>query len=237
MSRAKRFLCVLALGLVTGCASSGDVTNPLVRKTSWYSFLNGDDLRASCMAGAPDRMRLVFNAVYSEQVRVYDVARPDSAKGATLSAQVFGEGDLLELRHVTGVDSLLDPWRGRKAVTELTADQWATLLATLRQDGLDQPPPQGMELDSTDFYWVATGCLGGKTVFNAWQRRSPRYEALKVDDLLFAWDATGVPVARWQAVQRGSFEAMRREQFRFALRVGPTGLIDGPALGGLGQGF
>ena len=67
---------VLGLGLVlvlSACTyRAGDEDNPIRRSFSWFSYLNADDLRSACTRGAPERYRIVYNAVWQEQVRTYD---------------------------------------------------------------------------------------------------------------------------------------------------------------------
>jgi len=52
--RAARLLAVvLAGGVLAGCAYRGDIDNPAPIKATWFSYLNGEDLRAACVEGAP----------------------------------------------------------------------------------------------------------------------------------------------------------------------------------------
>jgi len=53
-------LTLAAVGLA-GCAftQNSDVSNPLVRKSTWFSYLNADDLRVACSAGDADRKSVV----------------------------------------------------------------------------------------------------------------------------------------------------------------------------------
>src|SRR3546814_20917874 len=63
-------------------------------KATWLSYLNGDDMRAACVEGAPLPYRLIYNADYDEQLRSYDVTgTPGSdgdAGGGSLVVRVLG---------------------------------------------------------------------------------------------------------------------------------------------------
>src|SRR5690606_6468296 len=61
-------LCLIVLA---ACTYRG-ADDPVSRKFSWFSYLNGDDIRRECVAGAADRYRFVYNGINVEQVRTYD---------------------------------------------------------------------------------------------------------------------------------------------------------------------
>ncbi|MCF8482670.1 MAG: hypothetical protein K9H25_19785 [Rhodospirillum sp.] len=225
-------LGVLALG---ACASSGDIDNPAERRLSWYSHLNGDDIRAACQPGAPDHLRAIFNGVYSEEVRLYEIRT--LGEDRSLSSRVIGPADLTTLAKVGGLSSLFDPWRGTSRVHALDGEGWASLREALKADGLGEAPPEGLEVRSDRFYWVVVGCLDGAMVFNAWADPSDRFAALTFDDVLVALDKPENPLPRYEKAMRGSLEAQRRQDFLFRLRVGPKGLIDGAPIGGTVPGL
>ena len=88
-----RLLIFLGTALVSGCTyRAGGIESPITRKFQYFSYLNADDIRANCVAGTPAQYRLVYNAVYSEQVRAYDLRRSATGEGAVLWTQVFGGG-------------------------------------------------------------------------------------------------------------------------------------------------
>ncbi|GEO82578.1 hypothetical protein [Pararhodospirillum oryzae] len=212
--------------LAAGCASTGDIGNPLVRKATWYSYLNGDDLRAGCEVNDSDTVRLVFNGIYTEEVRVYEAHA--GAGGRWLSGRrIPGAVDLSALT-LDRPGAVLDPWRGESQVVPLNEGQWKALIETLRADGVGQPPPVGLSLESDDHYWIASGCLDRHVVFQAWARRQPAYQTLRFNDLLLSWLPLGGALPSYARADRGSFEEERRRQFHFALRVGPDGLRDDP---------
>lgn len=231
MSSGKiRCAAALALaGMVAGCASAGSVGNPVVRKVTWYSFLNGDDIRKGCIKGAPEQWRMVLNAVYSEQVRVYEV-RDQPGGGATLDTLVFGETDMGRLLSITSLEGLLDPWRGTSRTVALDDSEEATLVSALGADGVMAPRTGRDLLESDDFYWVVVGCRGGEVHFDAWTRQDPAWGDLAFAEWLLAKDPTGVPLATWSPAPPGSFERERREEYRFVLTAGPERIEDIPAV-------
>ncbi|WP_337996950.1 hypothetical protein [Oleispirillum naphthae] len=69
---ARAALAVCAAGaLLSGCAATGDVADPAVRRLTWFSFISGDDLHAACAPGTTS-LRLAHNAVWDEDVRVIE---------------------------------------------------------------------------------------------------------------------------------------------------------------------
>src|SRR5260370_39356006 len=59
-----------------------NVEQPIVRTFNWFSYVGGDDIRSACVPGGRNRVRLVYNALWEEQVRVYDVfLQPDGTAG------------------------------------------------------------------------------------------------------------------------------------------------------------
>jgi hypothetical protein len=186
---------VLALA---GCAYRGR-DDALSQRFTWFSYLNGDDIRAACVPGAVDRFRFVYNGVYIQQARTYDIAPRADGTGYLLRARVLGPSDLSDV----GIDpwtivddplDLLAPFAGRKSSTPLDGRDIDALAASLTQSGFFQPAPSGLYLRSEDFFWVGVACISGRMAFNAWRWPSSRFEALTFPRLLLSWDQTGIPV-------------------------------------------
>lgn len=217
-------LAVLVL-LLAGCTYTGS-DNPVVRKFSWFSTVQADDLRPLCVAGAPDRARLIYNGVYQEQVRAYDLVAEGTSEewAASLTARVTTAGNLREVE----ASDPLSPWRARIETTRLGAADFERLKAALEESGVTGPAPIGLELDSDGFYWTVAACLDGAWHFTAYRWPSERFEAVTFDDLLFAWDFTGVPVAEPRKTTKlelyGSTSPSKAEDLSFLMRVGEGGL-------------
>lgn len=207
-------------GTLSACAyQGGDIGDPVVRKVYWYSFLSGDDIKTHCQAGMPDRFRMVYNGLYSEQIRIYQL---DSLQ-KILSVKVVGSGNAGKL----AADDLLGPWRAEDAKVELDQGTYDRLVVSFSQSGMFGPPAVGLRLPSQSFYWTAAACLDGRYTFTAWKHPSEGFDRLSFAGNLFAIDPTGVPVKQAGPVpfdpQRAD-SAKRGEVTDFTLEVGPSGL-------------
>jgi hypothetical protein len=218
---------LLGLGLA-GCAYRGGVDEPITRRASWFSYLDGGGLRETCGPGTIDRYRLVYNGRYTEQLRSYEVTG-DGAGGAILVSRALDEANLVTLR----LDDLQAPWRWKRSESRLSPAEMQEFIGRLGQSGLFDEAPEGLRLDSWKFYWVASGCRDGVFQFSAWVHPSPRWDALAFPELLFARDGTGVAVnpPRPVSVAEGAFARgpvdERGTTTRFSLQV------DGKGLGGI----
>lgn len=224
------WVVVLAGSLVVGgCAYRGEATTPIERSLTWFSYLNGDDLRAACKPGTPDRFRLVYNAVYVEQVRAYDVTADAKGSGAILHERVFGAADLKPFS-ISQPTDILAPWQGTTADRRLDAADLDRLRKSLRASGVYEPLTKRLNLDSDGFYWVVASCDGGHFAFNAYRWPSKRFAAATFPALLFGWDGTGVAVNPPREVDPRMVhhvspgEEMREVQ-RFQLAAEGSGLI------------
>ncbi|OAN47047.1 hypothetical protein [Magnetospirillum moscoviense] len=207
-------------GALSACAyRGGDIGDPVVRKFYWYSFLSGDDIDEHCTAGMPDRFRVVYNGVYSEQVRIYQL---DSLQ-KVLSVKVVGSGNAGKLSS----DDLLSPWRADESKIALDQETYDRLVMSFKGDGMFAPPPVGLRLPSQSFYWTAASCLSGRYNFTAWSYPSDSFDRLVFGNNLFALDSMGIPVKAAGPVpfdpQRAD-SARRGEVTDFTLEVGPRGL-------------
>ncbi len=190
--RKRVVINVVAINVVVGlalagCSYDGDSAGGIERRASWFSYVGADDLRNGCVAGAPERYRLVYNGIHGNQVRTYDVvARAD--RGAAVASHVLGSFEMGEI--------VLFQWGGNagpaSAETAVTGEELRGLRAALDQSGFFEPPPAGLLLPSREFYWVVSACVDGKFHFNAWLYPSPRYARLAFVDWVLRHDGTGV---------------------------------------------
>ncbi|MPZ11538.1 MAG: hypothetical protein GEU89_15225 [Kiloniellaceae bacterium] len=223
---------LLAGSLLAACSYRGDIDNPLTLKATWLSYLNGDDIRAACVEGAPPRYRLIYNADYDEQLRSYELVG-DGAGGAQLTARVLGPSGLV-VNEVTFSDPLAFT-RWTRSEARLDAGRLAEFDAALAASGAFAPAPQGLQLFSKETYWISNLCRDGVFHFNAWRFPSDRYAAITFDALLFALDETGIPVREPVAVPVGASakaNAPRRSDSDdsrgnyFNVKVGENGLTN-----------
>jgi len=185
---SRYFALVAPLVVLASCAyAPGDASNPLARKITWFSFVAGDDIRAACGPGAPDRFRLVYNGVWAEQVRIYEVGFGGPRQ---LDQRVIGSGNLSEL----SVSHLLAPWAGKTASLTLDTDEYASLIRKLEAGGAFHTPGVTMTLAANDFYWIAASCHDGGFHLNAWLYPSDGFAHAAFATWLTALDTTGVPI-------------------------------------------
>ena len=151
--------------------------NPLQRRFTWYSYLNGDDLRRACVAGGPSSYRLVYNGVYVQQVRTYDITPSAQADRADMRVRVSGPVALNEvsirLQASTFLEDVTAPWRGKVDSVPLTKDDLVALDKALAESGVFRPAPKGMLLRGEDFFWIVGACIDGSFHFNAFKWDSP----------------------------------------------------------------
>ncbi len=226
-----RSLPVLCLLLLAACSYRGDIDSPLVRKVSWFSYLDGGDIRETCAAGAADHYRLVYNGRYDEQLRSYEVTT-DGTGGAWLVARAMDAANLVDLTF----DDLLAPWRWRRSEQYLSPAELGEFEARLAASGMFGPPPVGLRLFSGDFYWIGSACRAGVFRFNAWLYPGDRFARIRFADFLFERDATGIPVNPPREILAGERVGPRgrqkdRTETRFWLQVREDGL------GGLPEAF
>lgn len=217
-------VCLTAAGLAACTYRGGDIGDPAVRKFHWFSFVEGEDIRAHCGPATPDRYRLVYNGIYQEQLRIYEL---DSVR-RLLVANVTGDMNL----GAFDADDLLAPWRAREARIPLDEAGWNRLVASFEQSGVFAPPPVGLSLPARSYFWTAAWCRDGRYGFTAWKHPSPAFDRLSFDEALFALDTTGVPVNTPKPVPfdpQWEDNARRGQVTDFTLKVSERGLV-GPGI-------
>ncbi|MBU0725104.1 MAG: hypothetical protein KJ904_17785 [Alphaproteobacteria bacterium] len=186
---ASRLTCFATLTglalLMTGCAASGFSSNPLERSFTWFSYLGGDDIRASCSASPVERYRFVYNAEGEKQIRTYDIAlEAGGGQSGIMESHVLTDVNLARL----SVSDPLQPWRGEGERTILSGRDIATLREALVTSGFDRPAPRGAYLRSDDFYWTVSACRNGQFHFNAYSLEMPQFQAIRFDETLYRLD-------------------------------------------------
>lgn len=231
-SRSKlicRNLLLAALLCLSACAADGVAGDPISRRFTWFSMLGGEDIRNGCGPGAPARYRLVYNGIYTEQIRIYELwARPDGS--AVLDTTVLAGGVSLGPSIFADLGALVG---GRRDRAELSPDQSRDLQVAMQAGGVLSPPPVGLRLRSDAFYWTTAACVGGRFHFNAFDHPSPRFAALRFPALLFQLEGSGVAVNPPRPLDLGPFELTgahetgpgRKSGPRFLVEVGANGLV------------
>lgn len=223
----RRFVVLLGLAVMLGaCAyEGGGLDNPAYRKAFWFDFLDGGDLRRDCRPGSTERYRFVYNGIYQEQIRIYELS--ETAVGANLDMRVIGPGNLAELQVSESAD-LLSPWRGKTARLVLRAQDRQLLRRAMASAGVFVGPPVGLRLESDEFYWTVAACAEGRFHFSAYRWPSEAFDKAAFAPLLFGWDQTGEKInpPRKAASHElyGGSAVPPESAVRFQLRVGPNGL-------------
>lgn len=189
----KRWRAVLAVAvmMVSACdpdpnGGGREIEAPIGRSFYWFRFIGGADIRDACAAGAPDRMRIVYNAVWGEQVRIYDFAGP-RLTSRVLTDMTVGLG--LE---ISSAGDLLGPWRARKAERVLNAAELLQLDRALSTSGGYGPPAIRRDLRSDEFWWSVASCRNGRWGYAAYNFQTDGFARVAFAESLFALD----PMAR-----------------------------------------
>ncbi len=184
-------LAWLALAVLAGCAYEGAIDQPVTIKATWFSYLNGDDIRAACTEGAPSWYRLVYNGNYEEQLRSYEVVA-DGTGGAYYKARVQNGSGLDLTKFSFGNLQAMAGWT--TVQIRLIPVDLAALERALEASGAFGPAPVGLRLASEQFYWVASLCRDGRFHFNAWLYPSARAAGLRFPQVLLGHDGTRIAV-------------------------------------------
>jgi hypothetical protein len=182
---AKASLVAVMISGLAGCTytQTSDVTNPLVRKASWFSYLNADDLRQSCAAGdAEGQIRIVYNADYYKEVRVFELTPYPGFEEFNLTSRVFGP---IQVKNINvEVNAPLGAFGGEEAVDRIDRDSYLAITDALQAEGFGTQNRDGLRLYSDDFYWVAIGCSSGGITLGAWASGVDDMRALAFPEVL-----------------------------------------------------
>ena len=182
--RAKKFRFAIfasLLCLLTACAYDNPTLlpdNPGVRKFTWFSYLAGDDIRAGCVPGSKSRYRFVYNAIYTEQVRSYDLLPSSEAGRYAVKVQVTDRANLSNISLTFSTLDLFQPWRPTVSVLNISDNELKSLNSALKNSHYFSSDPPDINLDSIDFYWTVAACIDGAYRFNAYRWPSQRFEEL-----------------------------------------------------------
>lgn len=198
------FTAVAVLGLAACTTYEGSVDNPVERSFSWFSYVAGDDIRAACRAGSPDRYRFVYNGVYQRQIRAYDL-RLNEDGGELTSRARDKPGNVANFQFLNP----LGPWELRRSVARLTGVDVAEIVDGLQRDVAAAPVSAGQRLRSNKFYWVVAACQSGMFRLHAFEQDRVELGALTFRGPLLAHDKTNVDFAEAKQIEGfsdGSFE-------------------------------
>ena len=138
-------------------------------------------------------MRLVYNAIYSEQVRTYEIfLQPDGTAGMNIGV-LADQGVVSNLVIERGGD-ILKPWSMRRGERLLTVSETRDLTDLLQASAAFGPPRDGLRLPDVDFWWTVASCRDGVWGFQAYHYPTDRFANVKFAQKLFSLDTVPVPV-------------------------------------------
>jgi len=188
-----RILLYCILILLTACSYKGGGEQPLVRKFTWFSYIAGSDIKERCNEAKDQRIRFVYNGVYTEQVRSYDII--PAAKGRyEIKISVTEEADLSSISTNLESPDFFKPWRPTLSLSNVSKNEVGILWKTLIDIGFLDSPPPSVNLSSIDFYWIVSACVGGKFRQNAYLWPHKKFKMAQFPKLLSLWDFTDIPI-------------------------------------------
>lgn len=208
-----------------------NVDLPIVRSVSWFGYVGGDDIRADCRPGTRSHIRLIYNALWSEQVRAYDLfPQPDGTMGLNVGV-LADQGNVATLSVSNGLD-IMNPWRMKKGERLLNAGEARDLMAALQASAAFGPPRDGLRLPDNDFWWAVSSCRDGVWGFQAYHYPTDGFANVKFADRLWSFDEVRVPINKPRKLEPAEFRrddfdrhsAQRGRGDRWMLVVGKDGL-------------
>jgi hypothetical protein len=220
-----RILVTATFGLTLAVASTVSaqrpdraVEQPIVRSLNWFSYVGGDDIRAACQPGGRNHLRLIYNALWQEQVRTYEIfLQPDGTAGMTVGV-LADQGNLSNLLIGSGSD-VTNPWRMRKGERLLDAAETRELLGLLEASAAFGPPRDGLRLPDNDFWWTVASCRNGVWGFQAYHYPSDGFANVKFAEKLLTWDNVKVAVNRPRQLEPAE---LRRDPLASRGHIGRT---------------
>lgn len=188
MSFYRPLFALLAVFFAASCTYNVQDDSPVHRKFSWFSYINGDDIRKVCADLGADRYRFVYNAHYQAQTRSYDV----SFTSKKIVMQVSGPSDFSKW---TSAD-LLSPWKGAHEELQVADKELKHLKSALKASAALQPNQGSLRLYSDKFYWTVAACVEGEFYFTGYLHGTERWKQIQFADVLFSLDVTGVEVRK-----------------------------------------
>lgn len=210
-----RLFAGVALATLAACTYRGEPANPVERTLTWFSYIGGEDIRASCRNNGHDRYRFVYNGHYELEIRAYDLTPvPD---GAELIVRARGRSG--EIKRFSA-DAPLGPWALDRDAMSLSNREAGQIVRTLSDAAASVPRAAGQSMESYEFYWIVSACTAGR--FRLFVFRWPKtdIDSLPFVPLLRVYDNTGVPFGKARYV-----EGMKEPSFNIEINAAGDGLV------------
>ena len=187
-------MCLIFGFLASACTFEGS-RHPVPFKFTYFSYLNGDDIRLRCANGGPDILRFVYNGVYTEQVRTYDLVPNRREIGRfILESRVSGKADLSLITGEMYWPDLFAPWRPVVSRVGVSGDDFRRLKSALTSSGFFAKPVFLGNVSSTQFYWLVSGCIDRKFHLRAFVWPGDSFIGADFPKFLSLWDRTNIPI-------------------------------------------
>ena len=181
----RKFFSVAGVIALSACSFTGssDIENPLIRKASWFSYLNADDIRTACSAGdAEGRIRIIYNADYYKESRSYDLIPQAGAQQFEMVSRIFGPLNVSQID--VEFNAPLAAFGGTESRDDLSRGQYIALTDALQANGFGYQNHDGLRLHSNDYYWIAIGCSSKNITLAAWTSAKDDLRALTFPGVL-----------------------------------------------------
>jgi len=229
LSTAAFAVAVTASSMVFAQRPDQRIDQPLTRSLNWFAFVGGNDVREACSPGGRSRIRLVYNALWEEQVRIYDLfLQPDGTAG--LATRVLANQGTVTNVIIGSLNDVTAPWGTLKADRILTIAETRDLMGALEASAAFGPPRDGLRLPDNDFWWTVASCRKGIWGFQAYHYPTDHFANVKFAPRLFALDGVKVPVNQPRELEPAELRrdflapANRGRADRWMLVVGKDGL-------------
>lgn len=181
------------VALLAGCASSGEIDNPLQRRATWFSFISGEDIASECVASGREHYRLTYIADRDVQVRIYDIdAETTPTPQLRSRIMTVAASDWFPMPILTDPSR---PFRPYDSIAPLSTETTQAIVDDLIQAGWStSPAPVGRKIASHSFTWLAAGCRNGVFSFQVWEYPDETFLGLAFPSILFQADTSGIAV-------------------------------------------
>ncbi len=223
---------VLAAGGLAACDMPLEraVETPLGRSLNWFAYVGGDDIRAACTPQGRNRIRLVYNALWEEQVRTYEIfLQPDGTAGVTTRV-LADQGIVTNILIDTSGSNTTAAWNARRGERVLTREENSGLMDLLLQSAAFGPPRDGLRLPDNDFWWTVASCRKGVWGFQAYHYPTDGFANARFMERVLALDTVQIPVNRPRKLEPAELrrdplaQPGRDRANRWMLVVGTDGL-------------
>jgi hypothetical protein len=167
---------------LSGCASLGPAEEADARKLTWFSYVNGEDLRVQCSEDKPDRYRLIYNSKANAQLRTYEVQAAGNTNegrgGAVVEARIIPAEALWR----RDPEDTLETGQTASMKLYLSPDQFEQLTTKLAVSGVFSGSSMELRTHSGGIFWLASGCHEGSYFLTAFSNPSDRFENIGMGD-------------------------------------------------------